>query len=255
MQAAFLTIHGSDAILTDSTAETLLVLNVPSLVKDLELRTPGLAINLPRGELRNVRITAARGVEIGGPVKITDTIVTTQPGGAVGVLVLNGGTLTWDRGQISGGVTALQSFGTATIDVSNLLAFATSDVAINLSSSTTGTIGFSTVADSGGSSTTASAVVCSSAQVQIRSSILWTPNTARSPVAGMCNLNTVIAGPPAVGGASNVDPRFVNETNHDYHLDTNSPARDMVDSGPALDFEADARPAGVRFDLGADEAL
>lgn len=52
----------------------------------------------------------------------------------------------------------------------------------------------------------------------------------------------------------NVDPRFVDSGARDYHLGANSPARDVVDVGPAADFEGDARPIGPRFDLGADEA-
>jgi len=52
----------------------------------------------------------------------------------------------------------------------------------------------------------------------------------------------------------NLDPLFVNPQSRDYHININSPARDMVDTGPSLDFERDPRPRGARFDLGADES-
>lgn len=51
----------------------------------------------------------------------------------------------------------------------------------------------------------------------------------------------------------NLDPVFVNANGGDFHLSGGSPARDAVNTGPALDFEGDRRPQGVRFDLGADE--
>jgi hypothetical protein len=57
-----------------------------------------------------------------------------------------------------------------------------------------------------------------------------------------------------VPGASNSDPQFVNAAGQNYHLGPTSPARDMIDGGPPLDFERDPRPRGVRFDIGADEA-
>jgi hypothetical protein len=51
-----------------------------------------------------------------------------------------------------------------------------------------------------------------------------------------------------------VDPQFVAPSSNDFHLATDSPARDAVDTGPATDFEGDPRPQGARYDIGADEA-
>jgi hypothetical protein len=69
-----------------------------------------------------------------------------------------------------------------------------------------------------------------------------------------CNLVTSIVGPTPVPGAMSTDPLFQDSSTHDYHLASNSPARDAVDAGPATDFEGDARPQGARYDIGADEA-
>jgi hypothetical protein len=52
----------------------------------------------------------------------------------------------------------------------------------------------------------------------------------------------------------NVDPLFVNRTAHNYHIQSTSPARDVVDTGPPDDYEGDKRPQGMKFDIGADEA-
>jgi hypothetical protein len=52
----------------------------------------------------------------------------------------------------------------------------------------------------------------------------------------------------------NVDPKFVDAPNRDYHIAPTSPARDAVDTGPSTDFEGDPRPRGAKFDIGADEA-
>ena len=52
----------------------------------------------------------------------------------------------------------------------------------------------------------------------------------------------------------NVNPGFADVNQRNYRLAPASPARDLVDAGPAFDFEGDARPRGARFDIGADEA-
>jgi hypothetical protein len=89
--------------------------------------------------------------------------------------------------------------------------------------------------------------------ISIQNSIVWAPGgTPRAAVTG-CNLAGSIVGPTAVAGASNADPQFVDSSARNYHLKPGSPARDMAETGPTLDFERDPRPQGVRFDLGADE--
>jgi len=52
------------------------------------------------------------------------------------------------------------------------------------------------------------------------------------------------------------DPDFVAPANDDYHLGPASPGVDAgVDAGVATDFDGDARPQGVRYDIGYDEVL
>jgi hypothetical protein len=76
---------------------------------------------------------------------------------------------------------------------------------------------------------------------------------SRVPIDG-CNLSSTIAGPTSVPGATNVYPSFVDTSTRDYHLAPGSPARDVIDTGPSLDIEGNARPQGVRYDIGAYEA-
>ena len=50
------------------------------------------------------------------------------------------------------------------------------------------------------------------------------------------------------------DPAFVDPANDDYHLGSGSAAIDAgVDAGVASDIDGDPRPAGIGYDIGADE--
>jgi hypothetical protein len=116
-----------------------------------------------------------------------------------------------------------------------------------------GSVDSSTIVDTGsGALDGPSGVYCSSSMT-LRSTIVWTPASTLVPFQG-CNVVSSIAGPVNAPGAMNVDPLFVSPADLDYHLQSSSPARDAVGTGPALDFEGDARPRGMRFDIGADEA-
>jgi hypothetical protein len=164
------------------------------------------------------------------------------------------GNVTLDRAEFRRGITAIQSIQSGgAMDLSNVLVWGTTGIALDLSAST-GSIAFSTIADSGADQGTGPRAVNCSQFMNVRSSIIWAPgSTSRVPISG-CNVVSTIAGPTTAAGATNINPQFVDPTNHDYHITATSPAKDLVDTGPALDFEGDARPRGARFDIGADEA-
>lgn len=54
-----------------------------------------------------------------------------------------------------------------------------------------------------------------------------------------------------------MDPKFVDAANNDFHLDSDSPALNKGTSvgAPAEDFEGDSRPQAGAIDIGADERL
>jgi hypothetical protein len=78
-------------------------------------------------------------------------------------------------------------------------------------------------------------------------------------IGGSVNCATAYSdvGPASVAGTGNIsaDPLFVNVSQADFHLQATSPARDVADpaSTSAVDFDGDARPQGIRRDMGADE--
>jgi hypothetical protein len=81
-------------------------------------------------------------------------------------------------------------------------------------------------------------------------SIAGIPDTC---IAVSCSPLAIVSNAPAPG-ITNVDPQCVNRAGGNYHIQSTSPAKDAVDTGPAFDFEGDPRPHGLRFDIGADEA-
>jgi hypothetical protein len=165
--------------------------------------------------------------------------------------------LTFDRGVIKNsyyGLTSSNAYA-STVNISNLLIFGIVDMAFDMEYIAGGTVSFTTVADSGTDSGSGPrAFRCPPSGLTVRSSIIWAPGTVVRPaIDGGCTLVSSIVGPTAVPGATNVDPLFVDAAGRDYRLSAGSPARDMVDTGPAVDFEGDPRPRGARFDVGADE--
>jgi hypothetical protein len=194
--------------------------------------------------------SGSRGIQVSAAVTVREY---SMSAGYEGISVVSG-SLTLERAVIHGVRFGVVTQGPSTIQLSNLLVYGTTDRALNLVPGTSGTVNSSTfVTDGPGFATNTRAVLCPSS-VLIRSSIVWSPGAgALAPISG-CNLTNVIAGPAVVAGASNADPKFVDLAQDNYHLGPSSPARDAVSSGPAFDFEGDARPQGPMFDIGADEA-
>lgn len=64
-------------------------------------------------------------------------------------------------------------------------------------------------------------------------------------------------GPDAAAGTGNIstDPQFVNAAQKNYHILSGSPCKDAADPAASLavDIDGDARPQGLRSDIGADE--
>jgi hypothetical protein len=163
-----------------------------------------------------------------------------------------GGQMSIERAVLRRGITGVVATSTA-VKLTNALIYGTSDLAIDLSSAS-GVIEFTTVADSGADDGLGPRAVKCNSSTTLRSSIIWLPGVSSRVPFQDCNVVSSIAGPINGPGATNVDPKFVDAANHDYHIATISPARDAVDTGPMTDFEGDARPRGAKFDIGADEA-
>ncbi len=251
-------IHGHGATLQDTASEPLLWLYVPTTIRDLEISTPSTALTIRRPcVFERLRIRASGGIDLDSHATVRDSTILTEPGGT-GISLRPGGSLTWERGVIRGGRQgiAVDFADYGTVEISNLLIFGTSELAINLPYDIRGSISFSTITDAGNATSTGPRSVLCSPSMTIHSSIIWDINsTAQRPaIAGGCALISTVVGKSGVPGAPSFEPLFVNPIQSDYHLRANSPARDMVDVGPALDFEGDPRPRGERFDIGADEA-
>jgi hypothetical protein len=253
-------IHGGGASLQSTDAETLLAVYIPMTIRDLELSNPlAGAIFLSRPCLfERLKFRAHNAINLQAHAIVRDSSIVTEPGG-IGITLEPGGSLTWERGTIRGGqqgiTTAFSDYGN--VEISNLLIFGMSQLAINLPGNITGSISFSTIAGSGTMTATGPRSVVCSRFMTVHSSIIWDINSSaqRPAIGGDCTLISTVVGVSGVPGAPSFNPLFVNPSQSDYHLKMNSPARDMVDVGPALDFERDPRPRGARFDIGADESL
>jgi hypothetical protein len=221
-------------------------------LRDLVIEYPsGKAISVEQPTtMERVTIRAYRGMGVGSALTARDIVVETTSDG-----INLGGSLTLDGGVIRNGTTGIVAVAGSSINATNLLIQNVSGVPVDLTNSQ-GSIEFATIAHSGRSSTVTSGIACNpnSGGVVVRSSIIWSPGATMPPITGMCSLVATIAGPTAVAGATSVDPKFVDPGAGDFHLAANSPAIDVADTGPSRDFEAQARPQGARFDLGADEA-
>lgn len=246
-------IHGNGAKLVANAGDGFLVLNMPTVLRGLEIvnNISGARAITATSTVRIEDVVAHGAVESSGAVTLKN--VTVERGDGNGCAIgLSGGSLTIDRAIVLGGSHGICSSGSSFVTLSNLLVNATNDAGLDLTGAM-GTVQFTTVTATGFASSGTMGILCSNS-LSISSSIVWTPNsTGRPAIAGPCTVTSSIVGPSGFPGGMNVDPLFANPATFDFHLAMGSPAIDAIDHGPPTDFEGQARPQGVRFDLGADE--
>jgi hypothetical protein len=249
-------IHGHGATMTagNSDAASLRV-TVPTKIRNLTLinaDSTGYGLNLQAAtELANVTVKAPNAIGAFAPL-----VASNIEAQATSTGLNTSSTVTIDRAVIHGGTHGITA-SSGTLDITNALIYNTTGSGVQITGAN-GQIKFSTIARTGlnTSESEVFGVECGG-QVTLVSSIVYTffsNPEVRPPTTSCMFAGGTIVGPKAQIGATNVDPSFVNESGFNFHINGNSPARDAVDTGPALDFEGDPRPRGARFDIGADEA-
>lgn len=254
--AASMFVHGRGATLTSDLGDgpPLVDLELPTTMRDVSIvygpSGPAIAARSPV-LLERINMRSEFGLRVLSSLTARDLVV--EAVGTTGSGIVVDGTLTLDGAVISGGIHGITASNTSVVEITNAMVFNTSEVGINLSGSTDGSINFTTVADTGlgASSINAAGIYCTN-PVSIRSSVVWTPSSSRISVFGCSFANTSIAGPMGASGAMNIDPLFVAPVSRNYRLSTSSPAKDVAPAGPQRDFEGDVRPVNL-YDLGADE--
>ena len=259
--ATQIAIHGGGATLTESGSDgpSMFRLGIQTTLRDLDISYGnfGAAIQveastlIERIKIRGLGDGDLSGISVNGPAIVRDVVIEDAHRG----LQVSSGTLMLDGAVLRPRTNGIKAIDNATLEIKNVLIYGGTLAGIDLTDGSLvgGSIEFVTISNTGSNSTTNAGLTCPISTFPVRSTIIWTPGVAR-PAASNCGFVSTIAGPMGVAGAMNLDPRFVNPASDDYHLGANSPARDVVDTGPALDFERDPRPSGARFDIGADEA-
>lgn len=250
--ATRITIHGGDSTLSSASDDGFLTIRLNTTIRELELTNSMgavLSANAPL-VLEKVRVRGESGLHTGALTTLRNVEFAVD-GCAIS---LWGGSLTIDRARVSGGTKGICAVEATFLAITNMLIEGTSDIGADLTGAT-GSVAFTTIADTGGSATGAAGMKCNYQNLTITASIIWTPAVFSRPTAeGACTVNNSIIGPMPFGNVANANPVFVNPDERDYHLSGGSPARDQANTGPETDFEGDPRPMSARFDLGADEA-
>jgi hypothetical protein len=264
--ATSLDIHGHNSILNGSYGDNYLFqFELDLTMRDLTIHTAnsGAGLNLTSqgasSKLMNLTIDGGAGSAIFLKGQVTASKLTIHD---CYQGIADGGLLTIDTSSIYNNTTGAivvglfdgQAYQQATLQASNLLIYGSSERSSISVANGIGTVSSSTIANSfSGTTAYPAGVDCAmSAGIKFRSTIVWGPSNR--PVAPGCNIdNTSIVGPTGITGVMNIDPLFANAASGNYHLTSGSPAIDKVDTGPEHDFEGDARPQGVKFDIGADE--
>jgi len=117
-----------------------------------------------------------------------------------------------------------------------------------------------TIVRNSGPDATTVGVTCAEVATALtfRNNIVWGNNaTAPAEVSGdNCAHRYSLIGPTDAAGTGNLNdaPTYLDQGGDDYRLDDGSAGIDAAaDSDVAIDFEGDARPAGLAPDMGADE--
>lgn len=260
--APSLTLHGGDATIVANSGDPALISDIPLIVRDLTFQelsgAPSIDMRATSGTNAIERVTIeakSQGVTLAGTTRLRDVTLRGMPNGGLSYGIdIGDATVDIDRVSLSGFDTCITSNGASSIaTIRNVIAVGCGVRALDLNK-TSGLTEFSTlVTQNAGTGTGPRVVECGTfSQMTLRGNIVWAPNATQPAVAG-CALVSSIVGPTAVAGSSNADPRFVDLANGDFHLQSTSPARDVLDMGPMTDFAGNPRPLGGRYDQGAYE--
>jgi hypothetical protein len=234
----------------------------------------GIGISLPPGSsasltLLRVSVTGNTGGGLtanSGTVTIVQSTFSGNTGGGISVV---GGSLTISRSTISGPADSGLSVSGAQFDITNTIIAgnggpATSVGGVHFDQVNSGTrrFEFNTVTNNNGMDGAAVGVVCTlvGQPVTFANNIVYANQEGgtRTQVGGAnCNWTYSDIGPVAVTGTGdiNMDPRFANPAQSNYHLQAGSPAIDKADPASTMDvdIDGDMRPQGSGRDMGADE--
>lgn len=261
-----LMVHGTGAIVSQSCNSTSPSIEIRAnvTIRGLSITNTGTGVsalrivtNTKNVLLEHVKLTGAKklSVEAGASITARDLTVTTSSDPVASIIVQGAGMLRVERGHISGGRVGIQALAGAQVSLTNVMVSGTSGRAFELAEAG-GDLSFVTAADVGRDVVESPCALTCNSNVRVSNSIIWQPicgGTVRD-AAGPCTFSQTIASNSPTAGITNVDPAFVSSSTGDFHISGSSPAKDVVDTGPTSDFEADPRPRGMKFDIGADEA-
>lgn len=239
-------IHGHGSVHTGGDEDGFLTAVGPVTMRDVEIvNTVAGALNARSVfTLERAAIRAAHGINSQGRATIRDVRINVS-GTGIGI---SSGSALIERVSIVNGKVGIYGDNESSIIATNVFISAILGLGIDLRAAK-GTFEFVTITNTTGEVSGATAVHCSREDTLFRSSILWNPASAKPVLEGPCTVLDSLVGPTPFPGGVNADPQFVEEGK----LSANSPARDLVTTGPAMDLEGDPRPQGAGFDAGADE--